>query len=104
MIIDGFINSMKPEQKASLSQINEFLPIIDTYHASIPLNVEGKKDELGVAYVIRFEEGRMYLYQQILGTIKVDGKTKVIISRELKKTDITAEIDKIVKSAKEETK
>lgn len=103
-IIKGMINNMKPEQKAQLGAVNEFLPIIDTYHKGLPLNVDGKTGELDISYLIRFEDGRMYLYQVALGTVKVDGKSKVVISRELNKTDITAEIEKLTKEAQEEIK
>lgn len=103
-IIKGMINAMKPEQKVQLGAINEFLPMVSDYHKIIPLNVDGKKDELDVVYMIRFEDGKIFMYQSVLGTVKVDGKSKVIVSRELKKTDISAEIEKITKDAQEQMK
>lgn len=94
-IIEAALASAPPEMKAGLKKVKEFMPIITAYHSAIPL--DRNKGELGVSYMLRFEETGIVLYQVILASLDTVANGKPFVSRQLSKWNISEKIDELTK-------
>lgn len=94
-IIAAALASAPPEFKSSLKKINEFMPMIQMFHSTIPL--EKDKGELGVSYLLRFENEKIILYQVALASLDTVANGKPFVSRQLNKWDVSEKISEITK-------
>lgn len=97
-LIEQARENMTPEVKAALGRVDEFLPIIKSYNEAIPMQ-EGK-NEIGVAYVLRFEDAeggkvKIMLYQIMLAAKEGVNGGKPTFSRSLGSWDVTEKLNEI---------
>lgn len=92
-IISGIIDNLPDEMKGNLKKIDEFLPIVEMYHKTIPLKKEN--GELGVSYLVRFENGGIILYQIVLASKEGVNNGKPFVSRQLAKWDVSAKLKEL---------
>ena len=110
-ILRGILANVDPKIKSSLKKINEFMPLIKSFHDSISTDKE--KGELGVGYMLRFEqvnvkdsdgndtkekETGIILYQCVLASKPEINNSKVFVSRTLNKWNVTEKINEVVNS------
>ncbi len=97
-MISMFAATLPPEQiaqiKTAFSKIDEFAPLIDSYHSTIPLKEE--ENEKRVSYLLDFESGKLMLRQVVLAADP--NLKKVIINRTLYETDCLEKAREIIKS------
>lgn len=101
MIIDGLIATLPQEQlkqiKNGFSKVDEFLPVVDAYHAGIKMLKE--KDEIRVAYLLGVEKSgktkelTIMLRQIVLGAN--ESLRLPVISRTLGEWDVLAKAKEI---------
>lgn len=96
VLISGIFENLPDEMKGNLRKIDEFMPVIDMYHESIPLQKD--KGELGISYLIRFENGGIVLYQVALASKAEINGGKPFVSRQLAKWDVSAKIKELTGS------
>ena len=95
-IIEAALASAPPELKSALKKVDDFMPMVNMFHASIPL--EKEKGELGVSYLIRFENSGIILYQVALASKPEINNGKPFVSRQLNKWDVSAKIKDLTAS------
>lgn len=95
-MIEMALQQMTPEMRGQLKKINEFLPMVKGFHDLIP--IEKDKGELGVAYLIRFEEKGIILYQVALASKPAVNNGKPFVSRQLNKWDLSQKLEELTKN------
>lgn len=92
-LIGGVFENLPPEMKGNLKKIGEFMPVIDMYHGTIQL--DKAKGELGVSYLVRFENKDIILYQVVLASKPDVLNGKPFVSRQLNKWNVTEKINEL---------
>lgn len=93
VLIRGVFDNLPPEMKGNLKKISEFMPVIEMYHATIPL--DKSNGELGVSYLVRFENKDIILYQVVLASKPYVLNGKPFVSRQLNKWNVTEKINEL---------
>ena len=99
-LLSNAVAGMQPEHKSALRKVDEFLPMIDQFLKTIPL--DKTKHEYGVSYHIQLEmenkEHCIKLYQCVMASNPQVNGGKPYVSRTLGSWNVTEKIREISKS------